>query len=725
MSRRHHRWMLLGLIAFAGACGSTPRQARTCQADPECPSGAYCVGGACVAGMLPEAHIQIAGTAGQLVSHRRVVFDGSGSVDPNPQHRLTTYRWALRGASASACEPSPANGSDQQLATVFRCAGDYHVELSVQNSLGLESAPITQAVAVGPSANAPVIDSQSPDLVLKHRCTGSPASCQAVGEDGATEFQLDVAAHDVEDGSALAYHWEVDPPPGADRSAVVFDPGPFTQSPKVRIASTGRIAGDWVLRAMVSDGDGLVTPAETKLSIANEPPAVKPSVDVAAFPHKFQNNVYTAAGIVRIAAEDPEGGPLLQPTLRLVESTPTSCVFTVPGGTLEDGAFEISASLACASAADLSPTVGGVLLGAGVTRHFEVEARDEQGGSTTVTLPFEVQDTPPVLTSTFAVTTHSTEPCPLSSTWCFVAAGTVPVAYDADGDVVESVEVARSATDAASMWSSAAASFTIRTDIRYPLAFRDAAGTYPIPLVATLRDPWRTSTVQFAAQVPNHAPVASAYDISPIVTYDGSAYVTTQGVIAALQDPDGDPISDPNFSAAAGCGATLVGGALGTATVQASCSRAFAWAGESPTLGLFVAAPRAIGGTVADPWSRSAGFQGVVTRTAPPPPVLTATSIAVPPRCIKVCPYAEPCELMPAGGCIAVNFVPQLSSTVPVAVSATASSGGSASFTCFGGSCSGSLPLQVCDVPTTVTLTLSNGSSFSDPLLVTYAKGGC
>ena len=724
MSLWHHRWLLLGLLALTSACGSTPRQARSCQSDPECPSGAYCVGGACVAGMLPQAHIQIAGAAGQLVSHRQVVFDGAGSVDPNPQHKLTSYRWALRSASASACAPSPANGSDPQLATVFRCAGDYHVELSVQNSLGLESAPITQAVAVGPSANAPVIDAQSPDLVLAHHCSGTPSTCAAVGEGGVELFQVSVSAHDVEDGAALAYRWEVDPPPGADRSAIAFDPSPSIPSPRIRIASTARIAGDWVLRALVSDGDGLVTPAEIKLSIANEAPGLKPTVEVAAFPHKFQNNVYTAAGTVRIVAEDPEGGTVLQPTLRLVESAPTSCVFTVPGVMIEDGAFAISASLACASAADLSPTVGGAALGAGVTRHFEVEARDGQGGTTTVTLPFEVQDTPPGLASDFAVTTHSTEPCPLASARCFAAAGSAPVAYDADGDLVESVEVARSATDAVSIWSSAAASFTILTDIRYPLAFRSTGGTYPIPLVATVRDPWRSSTVPFAAQIPNHAPVASQYDIPPIVTYDGSGYAV-QGLIASLEDPDGDPIVDPTFGADAGCGATLVGGALGSATVQASCARAFAWPGAMPTLGEFVAAPRSIGGTVADPWTRSAGFQGIVTPTAPPPPVLAATSITVPPRCIRVCPYAEPCEWVPAGGCITVNFVPEVSSTVPVAVNASASSGGTASFTCFGGSCSGSLPLQVCDAPSTVTLTLSNGTSFSAPMIVTYAKGGC
>lgn len=723
MSLRHQRWLLLCLLALTSACGSTPRQARSCQADPECPSGAYCVGGACVAGMLPEAHIQIAGAAGQLVSHRQVVFDGAGSVDPNPQHKLTSYRWALRGASASACAPSPASGSDPQLATVFRCAGDYHVELSVQNSLGLESAPITQAVAVGPSANAPVIDAQSPDLVLAHHCSGTPSTCAAVGEGGVEQLQLSVSAHDVEDGAALAYRWEVDPPPGADRSAVVFDPSPSTPSPKIRIASTGGIAGDWVLRAMVSDGDGLVTPAEIKLSIANAPPALTPSVEVAAFPHRYQNNVYTAAGTVRIAAEDPEGGSVLQPTLRLVESTPTSCVFTVPGVMLEDAAFAISASLACASAADLSPTIGGAALGAGVTRHFEVEARDGQGGITLVTLPFEVQDTPPGLASDFAVTTHGTEPCPLSSARCFAATGTAPVAYDADGDPVESVEVARSATDAASIWSSAAASFTILTDIRYPLAFRGTGGTYPIPLLATVRDPWRSSTVQFAAQIPNHAPVASQHDISPIVTYDGSAYAV-QGLVASLEDPDGDPIVDPTFSADAGCGASLVGGALGTGTVQASCSRAYAWMGEMPTLGFFMAAHPSIGGTVGDPWTR-ASFHSTVTPAAPAPPALTATSIAVKPKCIRVCPAGEPCEWIPQGGCVSVSFVPQLASTVPVAVSATASSGGSASFTCFGGSCSASLPIQVCDGPTTVTVTLSDGSSFGAPQLVTYAKGGC
>jgi len=381
MNVRSGMIVVLTSLTAALGCGSNgSKQPRSCQQDSGCPSGAYCLGGACVAGMLPEAHIAIVGTGRELVSHRLVQFDGSGSVDPNPQHLLTNYRWAVKRASAAACDPTPAIGAADKLSTTFRCAGDYQVELTVRNSLGLESTPIAQAVSVSPSANPPSIDAQSPDLVVQHRCAGAPVACAAQDGAGATAFQLSVAAHDVEDGQALAYRWEVNAPEGADPAAATFEPDARTANPIVRIGSAGgRIAGVWTFRALVTDGDSLTAPAEIRITVEDQLPTLTSAQPVAAFDHGYGENVYRVHGLVKYAVADADGDAPQVTAARLLESNSTGCRSTLTP-VVKGDAVELTVDLSCVSPDELSPTVAGQLLGASVERQLELTVGDGQGG---------------------------------------------------------------------------------------------------------------------------------------------------------------------------------------------------------------------------------------------------------------------------------------------------------------------------------------------------------
>lgn len=699
--------VLLASLTASLACGSGSRQPRSCQQDSECPAATYCLGGACVAGLLPEAHITIAG--GELVSHRPVLFDGSGSVDPNPQHRLTGYRWAVKRASVAACDPAPAAGLGDKLSTTFLCAGEYQVELTVKNSLGLESAPIAQAVSVGPSANPPVVDAQSPDLVLQHRCGGTPLTCLAQDGAGATRFQLSVAAHDVEDGQALAYRWEVDAPAGADPSAAAFEPDARSANPIIQIGSAGgRIAGTWTFRALVSDGDGLTTPAEIRVTVENQLPALAPDVTTAGFDHTFADNVYRVHGLVKYAAIDGDGDTPLAGTATLLESKPTGCKSTLTP-VVKGEAIEVTVDLTCVSADELSPTVGGQALGAGVARQLELAVSDGQGGEATVTLPFEVYDRPPGLAAAVAVTDHATGGCLLPSGVCFTASGVLPAPLDPDGDPAQLVAYQAQSIDAHSVWSSdGQGGFTLQTDLAYPGSFRAADGRSPVGIVASVRDPWRSGDAPLALSIPNRKPVATPFAISPVAYHDGASYLA-QGTAASFTDPDGDPISGPGVNASA-CSASLSPTPTGAA-LDATCARPYAWAsgGDLPLLS-FVSSPFWLGVSASDPWERSATYGASLQPAAPPPPTIAATSLALPRRCVKVCPVGEPCDYQAVVTCSTFSYAPSVQSPVPVRVTVTASSGESASFNCLGASCSGSLQFS-CTAASSLSVNLWDGAN--------------
>lgn len=699
---------LLVLLLAAAACGSADRTPRTCQQDADCGSAAYCLTGVCIAGALPEARIQIVGAGAAIVSHHRVTFDGKASTDPNPQHAVTSYRWAVKPASQASCAASPATGGDAALTTVFQCAGDYEVQLTVKNSLGLESAPVAQAISVGRSTNPPVVASRTPDLVFDHRCAGAPLVCQPVTELGDGRFALFVTASDVESGDALAYEWQVDAPPGADRGAVTFEPDRFSRTPTVRLASGGAIAGDWTFRVLATDSDGLTTPAQVKVTIGNQAPTLSSDVQRVAFPHQYADHVYRAHGTVKVLFTDPDGDPVPPPTVKLVESVPTDCVFAVPAITaLPDGAYEATAELTCARPEQL--------IGA-VERHLDIGLADANGAPAALSLPFVVLDTPPGLAAAVVTTSHGVQTCPVQAGQCFTASATAPVLVDPDGDPVRLVALAPVGLDQG-IWSADAASgaFTVQTSISVPGAFRRADGTSPIAVKATVADPWTSADSTFALSIPNHAPIPSVLGAaSPALAYAGGQYLA-QGAVATFVDEDGDPILGVDGSGDAACSSFAVVAGV----VQATCTRAFDWrSGAYPNLNGFASTALAVRVSVSDPWERSAAVAATVRPVAPPAPVVTGSGFDASTACTCRCVAGAPEVSAP---CMTVNYQPRVESAgLPVNVTASAGTA-TAAFNCLGGQCTGGLTVNACQNGTPVTVTVSNGAATSVPALVTVA----
>ena len=56
----------------------------------------------------------------------------------------------------------------------------------------------------------------------------------------------------------------------------------------------------------------------------------------------------------------------------------------------------------------------------------------------------------------------------------------------------------------------------------------------------------------------------------------------------------------------------------------------------------FVSSPFWLGVSASDPWERSATYGASLQPAAPPPPTIAATSLALPRRCVKVCPVGGP-----------------------------------------------------------------------------------
>jgi hypothetical protein len=681
------------LAALALACVGTPREPRACREDVECGPSAYCLTGVCIGGATPEARISVEGGSTRLVSHRQIRFDGKDSVDPNPQHKVTRYEWNVAPTSAASCAPSTARGSDPELRTVFGCAGEYDVKLTVTNSLGIASSPMTLGVSVTPSTNPPAIVSQTPDLVFDHRCAGAPATCAPVTDLGDGRFALFVTATDVESSGALSYEWQVDAPPGADPAAVQFEPDRLSRTPTVRI-SGGAIAGDWTFRAMVTDGDGLTTAAPVKVTVANQLPTIATDVPQLAFDHSYADNVYRAHGTVRLAIADPDADPLLDPTVKLVETPKTGCLFAVPATVVKDGVAEVTLDLTCSRADEL--------IGA-VQRTVEATVRDASGGAATLTLPFEVRDRPPTLAAAVVTLGHTVAPCLSGS--CFTASGHVPLPVDPDGDPVTLVALAPVGLDR-TIWSSDVASggFTLQTSIAAPLSFRRADGTSPVSITATVKDPWRAADVAVALQITNRAPVATAFAAAPPIAYAANAYLA-RGTVARFVDEDGDPIDGVAGSGDASCG----GFTVSAGAVAATCSVPFDWAtGGFPPLFSLVGKSFAAAVSVSDPWERSATVATAIAPATPAPSGPTPSRITLPVTCSCRCTTSE---CAPFAACTTLNYVPAISSGgLPVNVTVVRPDGTGAAVDCLGHACSAPVPVNVCQTPASLDVRFTNGA---------------
>jgi hypothetical protein len=496
---------------------------------------------------------------------------------------------------------------------------------------------------------------------------------------------------------------------------VTFDPAPTAQSPRITIASAGgAVAGEWGVRALVTDGDQLTSAGAVHVSVANAQPtlALAGGDAAVAFDHVFADHVYRVTGTVHLVAGDPDGDVLAAPVTQLVESVVTGCHFDVASTVPTTDGFDVAIGMTCDGAAALSPTVAGTTYGAQVARTLELTVADGQGATASLSVPFLVNDRPPVFPSATVTTTHGVGSCLFRTGWCFVAQGTAPAPVDPDGDEVAVTAVSRG-SDATTSWSSSGASFTLATDGAYPLAFRTAGGLHPVAASATVADPWRTTALPFQLAIPNSAPVVTSQALRPVAGYDGVQYVV-DGVAATVTDPDGDPVT--LASSTGDCAATLAAGAL-----QAACTSPYDWRSGPPALGTFVSAPRWVRGAMGDPWAPTT-FAVPVAAVAPSAPSVASTR-AVDVGCAKSCEPGLPCEWVPKGGCFDKGFAPTVTSNVPVQVHAWVAGGASAYLQCFAGQCTGTLPIQLCG-PLTVNVEFTDGAQGGNGL-VTVDKAAC
>jgi len=607
-----------GLFTLA-SCSKAERS-MACNDASDCPAGVKCVLGACVAGNLPMAAITLRSGTG-LVTHRPLVFDGTGSNDPNPGGSVVAYSWSVKRAAGTHCDPSPARGTESVLATIFMCEGDYQIALMVKNDLGLESAPATMAITVAPSTNPPAV-SPGQDVTLAHRCSGAPLVCSPIIDDGTGKLQLAVDAMDVESGRALEYSWEWEPPPGADRSSVSvrFDPGPQVSTPLVHIESAGtRIAGEWIFTVGVTDGDGLVTLAQQKVTITNSAPTLAPEADTVLASHTYNGQAYVAVGELLAQIQDPDGDPIELPELRLAEDVATGCAFRVNRTTLTDGVLDASF--------DLTALPGQEAAFIGPQRKIEVLARDVNGGEATASAALTILNRPPSFAwapgipgeaSRLVDVPHSATNDCASPAGCYLARGASPLqAVDPDGDPLGLVELLAFDLGGSSTFASGdGRSFVVKTDVNAPSQFRGGDGVSPLTLAARVRDPWSSSedaAARFRIRIGNTPPHAVSPPSGVEVSHwysDSEKNYHAQADFVAFVDYDGDPIHlgpaapDPYCSEF-----SVVGAGVGRVT----CTHHYDWTGGAvPDVSSFLAA-HAVRLSAKDPWEEGPSTPSTVT----------------------------------------------------------------------------------------------------------------
>ena len=617
--------VISALLALA-SCSSS-RSPIHCSADSECPPASKCVLGYCVAGDLPRARISLR-TGDALFTHHPIVFEGSSSEDPNPDGGITAYDWAVKRGTTAHCDPTPASGSEPALNTIFTCEGDYEVDLVVQNTLGLQSEPASLSVAVAASSDPPQITQIGPELKLGHRCSGTPLVCTAVTSDEKGEFQLSADATDVQSASALAYEWEYKAPQGVDIAAVSvhFEPDSRSRSPLVHIESqAARMAGEWTFTVRVTDSDGLVTPAQQKVTITNSPPEVTVRRNPFVASHQFQGGIYLASDTVVADLEDPEGDPIGSTELRLVEDAPTGCDFSPKSPALKDGTLSIPFVLS-ASKDQAQRFVG-------PERHLAVVVRDVNGGETIASVPFAIQNRPPGFRWRQGVpgrdgilsVTHAVEGCGFGAPGsnCYTARFANPLeAFDQDGDPLGPVELSADGLDGNSMLTCDGQGCRVATITQDPLKFRGADSLSPFALKARVRDPWTPSldepSARFRLSIANNVPRIDLI-ANPAVTVqyrEADKAYHMEATVANVVDSEGDVLTLSQKHDVPYCAVSLGGGA-GSRPVIMTCRVGYDFMqfnGDLPPL----QTSYSISASVSDPWDLLATTVGFVVPNRPP-----------------------------------------------------------------------------------------------------------
>jgi hypothetical protein len=409
------------------ACGTSPAAPRPCAAPTDCQAGSFCRSGRCAESTPPVA--AIAASAGPLRSHSHLVFDGSGSrdADVGDGDQVVAWRWTAQAVSAP-CEPVHPTGTGASYDLVAGCAGTFEVRLSVADTTGRASEPARALVLLEPSPTPPAATLAGP-ASLEHRCQGSPLRCTTIGPAGEVTFGLQATAeHPVTGGFTWA--WSAVPPPGLPGPAprVTFEP-PDGPSPAVRIETDATaISGEYELKVVATDAEGLAAVAVHRLTVGNQPPVVLGGGDLLVG-HAFDaaGGRFLASGAVQAQASDPDGDPLV------------SAGFSTVHQGAGNGTFDLVASGSSADFAIAVPYLSpgdalSLIGGPGLRRAIRYAVTDVNGAAAEAVWEVRVANRPPRLVATVDTATadHSFDGPSLS----YRASTPVSSYLDDDGDPI-------------------------------------------------------------------------------------------------------------------------------------------------------------------------------------------------------------------------------------------------------------------------------------------------
>jgi alpha-tubulin suppressor-like RCC1 family protein len=181
-----------------------------------------------------------------------VTLDGSNSADPDGHYPLS-YTWHMLstppGSTAVLADPSALNPTFTADVT-----GDYTIQLTVTDSLGLSSPP--DEVLVSTSNTPPVADAGSDQAMIQ------------IG----TTVQLDGTQSYDEDGDPLTYAWTLSTKP-VGSSAVLSHPA------AVNPTFVADVQGDYVIALLVSDPWAASDPTQVTVSFTNVTPVAHAGVN--------------------------------------------------------------------------------------------------------------------------------------------------------------------------------------------------------------------------------------------------------------------------------------------------------------------------------------------------------------------------------------------------------------------------------------------------------------
>lgn len=581
MKRHRARLALPALLLQMAACGSGGETARTCQGDADCgaPGEAHCDRGTCVANGAPS--VTVLAPAATLASNTLHRFDAT-AVDPEGEAVRVT--WSVVAVSGGCPgDADPVEGAAFGAEVAFWCAGAYEVVATAEDPWG-HSESGRAAVSVTEAAGAPTVAAGT-DLLCDHLCQGEPLLCDAIGPGGTTTFSLSASGASP-GGGVLTYAWKALPPPGAEEAVATFVPGPAAASPTFSLRSPGTaIAGWWSMRVRVRNEQGLLAQDVQRVLVSNRPPAIAATPASFSGNHRYEAPGYVADVPLAASATDPDGDPV-EAGFALAASAAHGCSH----GFAPTGPLSAQLTLSCLDPAELIGALDWTVT---------ATVSDVNGASDARSFPLQVLNRPPAFQTEggdplpgHATVAHLFEPCAEAAGTCYRTAGElVIVPFDPDGDPVQSsaapgLEAGRAHSRGAG-WidGSGFARFWFETDEGHATEFRDPDGASGFSAVVSTADPFgATASRSQPVRIANTAPVVQiAQAVVPaghVYERSSSRYRVAPAAVAAISDPDGDPVLG------GGTGDALCTLTSGEGAVQAGCELAYEAAGTvAPPLG--------------------------------------------------------------------------------------------------------------------------------------------